>query len=199
MTGDNIKKLRENLGMTQTKFAEQIGITQSAVTFIESNKRKASKTTLMAISQKFGVRLEWLETGEGEMYTEQDTSLFARLEAENKLTPKGREFLEAFLRLPVSMQDLVVDATAVLAQMFPKKELAGLKSRPDELTKAEVYEAIGIVPSPTKPDSELSPDEAADKIRQERANVLAAQKRETITSSASTGTSGTSKKIGNSS
>ncbi len=199
MIGDNIKTLREKLGITQTKFATQIGLTQGTIASVEKNKRDLSRQALLAISREFGVRLEWLETGEGEMYTKPDTSLFAQLEAENKLTPKGREFLEAFLRLPVTMQDLVIDATAVLAQMFPKKELAGLKSQPDELTKAEVYEAIGIVPSPTKPDSELSPDEAADKIRQERANVLAAQKRETITSSASTGTSGTSKKIGNSS
>lgn len=170
MIGDNIKNLRETLSMTQTKFAEQIGLTQGTIASVENNKRDLSRQALMAISQKFGVRLEWLETGEGEMYTEQDTSLFARLEAENKLTPKGREFLEAFLRLPVTMQDLVVDATSVLAQMFPQKA-----------------------------DSELTPDEAADKVRQERAEVLAAQKRETITSSASTGTSGTSKKIGNSS
>lgn len=169
MVGDNIKKLRETLGMTQTKFAEQIGLTQGTIASVENNKRNVSQPVLLSISQKFGVRLEWLETGEGEMYTEQDMSLFARLEAENKLTPKGREFLEAFLRLPVSMQDTVVDATRVLATLYPQKA-----------------------------DSELTPDEKAEVVRQESKEQEAAEKRETSTSSASTGTSGTSKKFGRS-
>lgn len=176
MVGDNIKKLREIRGMTQTKFAEQIGVRQSTIAMVETGKAKISRQALLAISRQFGVRLEWLETGEGEMYTEQDTSLFARLEAENKLTPKGREFLEAFLRLPVSMQDLVVDATAVLAQMFPRKDDAQVR----------------------KPDKELSTEEAMEVIRQEWEEKQAAEKRETSTSSAFTGTSGTSKKIGHS-
>ena len=81
MVGDNIKKLREHLGLTQTKFAERIGITQSTIAMVETGKSKISRQALLAISREFGVRLKWLETGEGEMYIEADLSLFAQLEA----------------------------------------------------------------------------------------------------------------------
>lgn len=198
MIGENIKKLREIRGMTQAKFAEKIGVGQSTIAMVETGKAKISRQALLSISREFGVRLEWLETGEGEMYTEQDTSLFARLEAENKLTPKGREFLEAFLRLPVTMQDLVIDAAAVLAQMFPKKELPKSATDSDELTKAEVYEAIGIVPSPTKPDSELTREERMALIGEEFDVEEASREKGATMSSASTGTNGTSKKFGRS-
>ena len=203
MVGDNIKKLREQLGYTQQKFAEQIGIKQGTLSGAESNKSNLSKQALMAISREFGVRLEWLETGEGEMYSERDTSILAQLEASGSLTPKGRELIEIYLKMPPATQDLIANAIAVAAKYFPresKSENQQLQRNPDsdELTKAEVYEAIGIVPLPTKSDSELSPDEAADKVRQERVDVLAAQKREITMSSVSTGSSGTSKRYGKS-
>lgn len=205
MIGDNIKKLRETLGITQQKFAERIGLKQNSIALIEGNKRNISQQALLAISREFGIQLEWLETGEGEMYTERDTSILAQLEASGSLTPKGRELIEIYLKMPPATQDLIAEAIAAAAKYFPRKSssekvvtIPTRKPDSDELTKAEVYEAIGIVPSPTKSDSELSPDEAADKVRQERVDVLAAQKREITMSSVSTGSSGTSKKFGKS-
>lgn len=169
MIGDNIKKLRERLGMTQTKFAAQIGITQGTIAAVESNKRALSRQALLAISREFGVRLEWLETGEGEMYAERDLSMFAKLEATGELTPKGREFLEAFLKLPAHMQDIVVDAVRVAAVLYPRK-----------------------------PDSELSREEKHAMLDAELDKKEAAEKREISTSSASTGSSGASKNFGRS-
>ena len=175
MVGDNIKKLREHLGLTQTKFAERIGITQSTIAMVETGKSKISRQALLAISREFGVRLKWLETGEGEMYIEADLSLFAQLEATGQLTPKGREFIEAFLRLPASLQNVIVDATRAAAEMYPRQSAMTATRKPDnELTKAEVLEMIGV----------------------EYDDMKAAEKRETSTSSASIGLSGTSKKIG---
>ena len=60
MVGDNIKKLRETLGLTQQKFADRIGIKQNSVALIEGNKRNISRQALLSISREFGVRLDWL-------------------------------------------------------------------------------------------------------------------------------------------
>lgn len=178
MIGDNIKKLRNELGMTQANFAARIKLTQGAIASVESGKRELSRQSLMSISREFGVRLEWLETGEGEMYKQADTSILAQLESTGSLTPKGRELIELYLKMPPNVQDLIADAIAAAAELYPRK------------TEAE---------QPfVKPNNELTPDEAAEVVRHERAAVLAAKKEETSTSSAFTGTSGLSKKSGRS-
>ena len=116
MVGNNIKRLREELGLTQQKFAERIGIKQNSIALIESNKRNISRQALMSISREFGVRLEWLETGEGEMYATRDTSAIAQLEAAGCLTPKGRELIEIYLQMPPDTQNLIADAIAAAAK-----------------------------------------------------------------------------------
>ena len=64
---DRIAAVRQEFGLTQTEFGESIGITQNYVWMLESGKRVPSKRILNAISQHFGVNLEWLETGSGMM------------------------------------------------------------------------------------------------------------------------------------
>ena len=122
MLGDNIKTLRKIRKMTQQQFAEQIGVRQSTIAMVETNKTTLSRQAVMSICREFGVRLEWLETGEGEMWAERDTSILAKLEAEKVLTPKGRELMEHFLKLPPELQDLVADAVKAAARMYPAQE-----------------------------------------------------------------------------
>lgn len=179
MIGNNIKKLRDSLNLTQTQFAAQIGITQGTIAAVESNKRNISQQAKLAICREFGVRLEWLETGEGEMYKLPDTSVLAQLEKEKVLTAKGRELMEHFLKLPANLQDLVADAIKAAATMYPAegKTEEVVSRKPDsELTRAEKHALL---------DLELDAQEAAGK-------------RAMKTSSASTGTNGILKKIGNS-
>ena len=116
MVENNIKRLREELGLTQQKFAEQVGIKQGTLSAVESNKSNISRQVLMLISREFGVRLEWLETGEGEMYATRDTSVIAQLEAAGCLTPKGRELIEIYLQMPPDTQNLIADAIAAAAK-----------------------------------------------------------------------------------
>lgn len=167
MIGDNIKKLREVKNMTQQKFADEIGIKQNSVALIESGKRNISPSLLKSISNAFGVRLEWLETGEGEMYKRSSAEMLAKLESIKGITDKAREFLRFYLNLPADAQDLVADAVAAAAKHYPRK-----------------------------PDNELSREEAHAQLDAEYDEVEAARKRGTSTLSASTTSSGSSKKFG---
>lgn len=68
MINHQIKTLRSILGLTQAAFSERIGIGTTSVSMLESGKNNPSEQTIRAICSEFGVRREWLETGEGEMY-----------------------------------------------------------------------------------------------------------------------------------
>ena len=174
MVGDNIKELRRVLGLTQQRFSARIGITQGTIAAIESNKRNISRQTLMSISREFGVRIEWLDTGEGEIFIEHDMSILEQLAAEYNLDEKSRELIENFLKLPPDIREQVATAVANAAKYYPRRE--------------EV----------SKPDSELTTEEAMEKVRYEWEKKEDAKKRETSTSLASIISSGSSKKFGTS-
>lgn len=60
MIGENVKKLREERGLTQEDLADMLKITRSAVTMIEANRRKVSSDEVVALCQIFGVSADAL-------------------------------------------------------------------------------------------------------------------------------------------
>lgn len=67
--GKRIKELRKRLGLSQREFAEKIGRALNSVQRYENGSRTPDESTIRLISQTFGVSLDWLKTGEGEMFT----------------------------------------------------------------------------------------------------------------------------------
>jgi transcriptional regulator with XRE-family HTH domain len=65
--GARIAELRELLHFSQKDFAKKIGITQGALSQIESDKSKASFETIKRISNEFNVNCNWLVRGFGEV------------------------------------------------------------------------------------------------------------------------------------
>ncbi len=65
---ERLKKVRAILGFSQGELAESLGITQNIISFCESGKRELSKSVLLKISEKFNVNINWLLTGQGEMF-----------------------------------------------------------------------------------------------------------------------------------
>ena len=65
---NRVKELRKHLLITQAEFAEKIGITNSALSRIESGANILTEQNIKSIVREFGVSESWLRTGEGEMY-----------------------------------------------------------------------------------------------------------------------------------
>ena len=64
--------LRDMLSLSQQEFASRIGITQGALSQLESQKSKLSMDSLLKINRVFGVDCNWLVTGEGEIFYQQN-------------------------------------------------------------------------------------------------------------------------------
>ncbi|MDS0525497.1 helix-turn-helix transcriptional regulator [Clostridium sp. SHJSY1] len=62
MLGDKIKNLRQSMNLTQEQLCNKIGIAQSTLGMIESNKRSAGKKTLIKIADFFNVTVDYLLT-----------------------------------------------------------------------------------------------------------------------------------------
>ena len=64
---DRIKKIRKYVGLKQSEFAERIGVKAATITSYETGLRVPSDAVIISICREFGVREEWLRTGEGDM------------------------------------------------------------------------------------------------------------------------------------
>ena len=74
-----IKKIRKENNLSMEKFASAIGYSKQLISFIESGKIYPSDELTRMVSKAFGVNMEWLMTGKGEMYGNTEEKLDEKL------------------------------------------------------------------------------------------------------------------------
>lgn len=96
-------ELRKELGLTQEKFGEKMGMSYAAVSLIELGKTTINEKHLKLLAGVFGINEDWLRTGNGGMYKEDrppDSDIM--LEMFRALSPEGRkmvlDYMEMMLR-----------------------------------------------------------------------------------------------------
>lgn len=65
---ERIKYIRKELGLTLKEFSSRIGVTYSAVSYVENGDRNLSNQMATSICNVYNVNPEWLENGTGEMF-----------------------------------------------------------------------------------------------------------------------------------
>ena len=104
MIGERIKELRKALRMTQTAFADRIGIRQNSVALLEMGRNMPSDQTVAFICREFRVNEEWLRTGAGEMFVPTPASIVDELAEEYHLCPEARAMVAQFITLDPEAQ-----------------------------------------------------------------------------------------------
>lgn len=74
------KDARKALGYKQEDFAIKLGISQRDVSQIETGKRQFISPDIIQFMHKNGIDLNWLITGEGEMFLSETSSIMAHEE-----------------------------------------------------------------------------------------------------------------------
>lgn len=104
-----IKILRKNSELTQNEFGKKIGISNTAVSKIESGENNVSEQTIKNILlQKWNgkyVNEEWLRSGAGglkNMYLPDDMSHFYNI---GKLGDEENEFKQFYLNMMMNLPD----------------------------------------------------------------------------------------------
>ena len=71
--GERVKEVRKENKLSQEEFAHKLGFdTRGAIANLELGRTEAPDKLLSLISNIFGIREEWLRTGEGEMHLGED-------------------------------------------------------------------------------------------------------------------------------
>ena len=97
---ERIKKLRKKLGLNQTEFGKRIGLTQTAISYLEKNEDGCPEQNIKMICHEFGVSEQWLRTGEGEMFAPAAApDLLETLAETYHLDYLSKELLRTYLQL----------------------------------------------------------------------------------------------------
>ncbi len=67
--GERVRRLREALGLSQSQFAQKLGIHKQMVSDVERGRQKRfNPETEKALADLFDINLSWLLDGKGEMF-----------------------------------------------------------------------------------------------------------------------------------
>lgn len=141
---ERIKQIRRELGLTQTEFAERIGLKQNSIALIESGKRNISDQAVLSICREYGVNEEWLRTGTGEKMTPDASDELEALVKKYDLSNADQVLIEKYVNLKAGSRetiiDFITDVVAALedldpnAKAFPESDIyAGIPDTPEEL------------------------------------------------------------------
>ena len=128
---ERIASLRKEMGLTQKQFGERIGVQRGTVANYERGRNIPNETVLLMICREFGVRREWLETGEGEKFENNSRYDIISEMSEESLKKENEAFRRRLISVITELSESQLAILAVYAE-----RIAGLNNSdsgtPDE-------------------------------------------------------------------
>lgn len=104
---ERFKELRKALGLTQSEFGKILGLSTSGVSDIESGRRNVTEQHLIMLSnyKKKIINIEWLRTGDGEMFVKLDREAELMTWAGSVLGSVDDSFKKRFVKMLSELDD----------------------------------------------------------------------------------------------
>lgn len=129
---ERFKELRKNCKMTQEEWGKILGLTRSGVTDIEAGRRNVTAQHLIMLSnwKEKRVNIEWLKTGDGEMFLElpEEDEVAAYVselledDGNNPLYTIIKEIMRTYSELTPKSQEVLCDFSEKLIKNLKEKE-----------------------------------------------------------------------------
>lgn len=136
---DRLKKLRHELGLTQTEFAARIGSAQNTITGYENGRREPSSQVIALICKEFHANEQWLRDGVGEMFAPAPTSALDALAQEQKLTHGEYILIEKLLHLKPEVRQGILDYIMEVAAAVNSDDVPANAPAVPEMSAAELH------------------------------------------------------------
>ncbi len=105
---NRIRELRKALGLSQKEFAKKIGLKQNAISYMEKSGYTVTEQNIKTICSQFCVNENWLRTGSGKMFLENER--------------KQKEFFDIFNALSPILQDFLIKTAKDLLETQRKMQ-----------------------------------------------------------------------------
>lgn len=93
MMNTRIRELRKALDLSQKEFADRIGLKQNAISYMENGGSAVTEQNIKVICAQFSVNENWLRTGQGDMFIENDRRQKEFFAIFDELSPALQEHL----------------------------------------------------------------------------------------------------------
>jgi len=91
---ERLAQVRKTLKLTQREFAGKISVATGFIASMEIGDRKVNPRIMKLVSSIFNINLQWLETGEGEMFcTDTEREIDEIVNLYKQLNPFFRKFI----------------------------------------------------------------------------------------------------------
>lgn len=108
--GSRVKELRESLNLSQTVFGDRIGVSRDVVNNLERDRVNITDDRLILISKTYGVRYEWLKTGEEPMYPPETDDLLVKVaKVMEGQSEAKRKLVEFICDMPDALLDQIIE------------------------------------------------------------------------------------------
>lgn len=135
-----VKELRKSLGLTLEKFGQKIGVGKSAISDIERGRNNVSDQMRRSICREFGVREEWLRTGEGSMRTARGNLESLEADIRRFLTIEDGSFKARLVSLLLRLPEEEWETLEHYAHELVDGNL--MQTETDSVSEPEIDEAI---------------------------------------------------------
>lgn len=130
LLNNRIKQLRKDLGLTQEKFGEKLGLKKNSISQIENGINSLTEQLLLSVCREFNVSEKWLRTGEGEMFipVPEEDEVAAYVEdlladnGENELYNLIKSIMRTYNELSPKSQEVLKDASKKLVENLKKEK-----------------------------------------------------------------------------
>lgn len=117
---ERFRELRKSLKLSQTDFAEKMGVTRSMINNLERGVVEPKEFLVNLACKTYGVNRTWLETGEGEMFCPTADAVLYQLAREYQLDERKMALIRAYLQLPEEQQEAVLAYAEGVADCLKK-------------------------------------------------------------------------------
>ncbi|MCR0547782.1 helix-turn-helix domain-containing protein [[Clostridium] innocuum] len=122
MIGARIKELRNTLELTQTEFANKIGLSRNAVASYEGEIRTPNDAIIKLICKEFNVDYFWLTEGANvDMFMKMPSTLMEKLSERYNLNKKSQMVLKTYLEAPDDEKEAIENFLTTLTENLQKE------------------------------------------------------------------------------
>lgn len=104
---ERIKKIRNDLGLSQKSFAEKMGLSRDVISNIEYGRTDVKDNVVKSICKFYRVNYFWLTEGKGDPYLGPPEILMDDVIEEYNLDEMDREIIEEYVKLSPDMRNAI--------------------------------------------------------------------------------------------
>lgn len=104
---ERVRVIRKSLNLTMEAFGSRLGVGKTAISKIESGERSLTDQMKKLICREFNVSYDWLEYGQGEMFSDLPKSILGDICRAYDCDDEDRKLIETYLECTPDMRFVI--------------------------------------------------------------------------------------------